>query len=262
MNAICGDCFANVAIRSCFVDTIVEFRCIRRVSQKRFHDSTSRFPPLAPAGCCSPASAVLSRRYDSGQATAFGLSPPSPVGGLSCFPPQSVAVVWRYLSVHSFCSLPDGRVSHQGLELVTRYLQPGSHRGNDRISQVPGEPQLSVCTCSNPTPAGLLAPDHYGAAAWPLVEQKQRLLRKVFRSSIAWLSDWLSTLRRTGYPATTQDSLPAAGQALPDGLSTRRIPMKGFRFVSYISSPFPKLLGAISSTGFTNGVSDRPRSRV
>jgi hypothetical protein len=46
----------------------------------------------------------------------------------------------------------------------------------------------------------------------------------------------------------TQDSLPAVGQTLPDGLSTRRIPMKGFRFVSYISSSFPKLLVAITST--------------
>jgi hypothetical protein len=34
MNAICGDGFANAAIRSCFVDTMVEFRCIRRVSQE------------------------------------------------------------------------------------------------------------------------------------------------------------------------------------------------------------------------------------
>lgn len=42
-------------------------------------------------------------------------------------------------------------------------------------------------------------------------------------------------------PRTTQDSLPAAGQALPDGLPTRKVPMKGFRSASYISSPFPKL---------------------
>jgi hypothetical protein len=60
-----GDCFANAAIRFCFVDTLTEFRCIRRVSQKRFHNSTSRFPPLAPTGGCSPASSVLSRRYDA-----------------------------------------------------------------------------------------------------------------------------------------------------------------------------------------------------
>ena len=32
--------------------------------------------------------------------------------------------------------------------MVTRYLRPGCCRGNDRISQVPGEPRISVCTCS------------------------------------------------------------------------------------------------------------------
>ena len=42
-------------------------------------------------------------------------------------------------------------------------------------------------------------------------------------------------------PPPTQDSLPAAGQALPGGLSTRRVPLKGFRAASYISSSFPKL---------------------
>jgi hypothetical protein len=79
------------------------------------------------------------------------------------------------------------------------------------------------------------------AAAWPLVIEGQRLPRKVFRRSIALLSDSLSTLRRMGYPTTTQDSLPVAGQALLDGLSTRKLPMKGFKFVIYISFPFLKL---------------------
>src|SRR5262249_32852168 len=41
----------------------------------------------------------------------------------------------------------------------------------------------------------------YSAAAWPLVCEKQRLPRKVFRRSIAWLSDSRSTLRRLGYPS-------------------------------------------------------------
>src|SRR5262249_11400777 len=97
------------------------------------------------------------------------------------------------------------------------------------------------------TPAGLRAPDRCGVAAWPLVSEQQRLPRKVFRRSIAWLSGSLSTLRSAGYPRLTQDSLPAAGQALPDGISTRIVPLKGFRAV-YISSPFPKLLAAIEST--------------
>jgi hypothetical protein len=35
-------------------------------------------------------------------------------------------------------------------------------------------------------------------------------------------------------PRPAQDSLPAAGQALPGGLSTRRVPRKGFRASSYI----------------------------
>ena len=99
-----------------------------------------------------------------------------------------------------------------------------------------------------PTPAGLLAPDHYGVAVWPLVCEQQRLPRKVFRRSIAWLSDWLSTLRRAGHPNATQDSLPAVGQTLLGGLSTRRVPTKGFELLPYISSSFPKLLGAITST--------------
>jgi hypothetical protein len=99
---------------------------------------------------------------------------------------------------------------------------------------------LSVCHVQS-TPAGLLSPDRYGAAAWPLVCEKQRLPRKVFRRSVAWLSDSLSTLRRGGYPAPTQDSLPAAGQALLDGLFTRKVPTEGFRGFRYISSSFPKL---------------------
>jgi hypothetical protein len=69
-----------------------------------FHDPTPRFPSLAPVGDRSPASPVLSRRYD--------LLPP--------VAPHFVAFVWRYLSVHSFFSLPGGRVRRRSLELVTR----------------------------------------------------------------------------------------------------------------------------------------------
>ena len=42
-------------------------------------------------------------------------------------------------------------------------------------------------------------------------------------------------------PPPTQDSLPVAGQALLDGLLTRKIPMRGFKVASYISSSSPKL---------------------
>jgi hypothetical protein len=156
----------------------------------------------------------------------------------------------RYLRVHSFFSLPGGRVRGRGLELVTRYLQPGFRRGYDRISQVPGEPQVSVRHVQS-TPAELLAPDHHGAAARPLVSEQQRLPRKVFRRSIAWLSDSLSTLRSVGYPRPTQDSLlrlRRIGQTLLDGRVTRRVPMRGFRVLSTSHPPLPSLPGAIGST--------------
>ena len=61
-------------------------------------------PSPGSSGASSPASAVLSKRYD--------FLPP--------IPPHFVAFAWRYLSVHSFCSLPGGRVRRRGLELVTR----------------------------------------------------------------------------------------------------------------------------------------------
>src|SRR5262245_55401576 len=104
------------------------------------------------------------------------------------------------------------------------------------------------------TPAGLRTPDHYGGAAWPLVSQKQGLPRKVFRRSIAWLSDWLSTLRGAGYPRPAQDSLPAVGQTLLDGLSTRRVPSRGFGVSATSHPPLPSLPGAIGSTEASDGL--------
>ena len=121
----------------------------------------------------SPASTVLSSAttsYRPSRRTSF----PS-LGG------TSVALVVMLLN---------GRVRRRGLELVTRFLHPGIAEETTGSPKVPGEP-LSVCTCSNPTPAGLLAPDHCGATAWPLVLRKQGLPRKDFRRSIAWLSDSL-----------------------------------------------------------------------
>ena len=72
VNAICGDCSASSAIRSCFVDTSLEFRCIRRLSQQRFHNPAPRFPPRGPGG---PVPAF--HRYYQGATTCCRPSFPS-----------------------------------------------------------------------------------------------------------------------------------------------------------------------------------------
>jgi hypothetical protein len=139
-----------------------------------------------------------------------------------------------------------------GPGVVDPVSRPGPRGGDDRISQVPGEPRLSV-RLGQSTPAGPRTPDQYGVAARPLVSEHQGLPRGAFRRSVASLSDWLSTLRSGGYSRPTQDSLPAAGQALLDGLSTRRVPMRGFRRSTTSHPPLPSLPGAIGSTEASNG---------
>ena len=153
-------------------------------------------------------------------------------------------------------SLPSGRVNREGLELVTRYLQPGVRRGANRV--LPSSWGTSIVRLHMfPSDAGRTAYTRpYGAAAWPLLIERQRLPQGVFRRSIAWLSDSLSTLRDVSYPGTTQDSLPVAGQALLDGLLTRKVPMKGFRVVDYISSSLPKL--SWRNRSYRRGLQGRP----
>ena len=207
---------------------LIEPRSARHGSLDRVCRPTLRFPPLGPPGEFPSFDGTI-KRYDF----------------LTPIPPHFVSFAWRYLGcTRDYAPRRTSAPPRPGVG--NPVLQPGIAEETGRSSQVLGKP-LFVCTCSNPTPAGLFAPDHYGAAAWPLVIERQRLPRKVFRRSIAWLSNSLSTLRRVRYLTTTQDSLPVAGQALLDGLFTRKVPLKGFRFVNYISFPFPKLCLAQST---------------
>jgi hypothetical protein len=85
----------------------------------------------------------------------------------------------------------------------------------------------------------------------------------VFRGSITRLRHWLSTLRRPGYPDTTQDSLPAVGQTLPDGLDYPQGSIERFRVVSYISASFPKLNVAQGQAPFSAAaVDDHPAPKM
>jgi hypothetical protein len=130
-----------------------------------------------------------------------------------------------------------GGLGYWGLATPCQFLS----RGSRRASQVPGEPPL----CLRPVLRPRRDRRHQaircvGAAPVRLKTKARR--GWCSRGSIARLGHSLSTLRGARYRDATQDSLPAAGQALPGGLaypqgSSERFP----RSNRYISSPFPKL---------------------
>jgi hypothetical protein len=88
----------------------------------------------------------------------------------------------------------------------------------------------------------------FRATTWPPLRERQRLshgrLTKLNHMAfgLAIYASW------SRLPNTTQDSLPAVGQTLPDGLLTRRVTIEGFQFTSCQSSSLAKLLGAIPFT--------------
>jgi hypothetical protein len=158
-------------------------------------------PSPGSSGASSPASPVLSKPYD--------FLPP--------FPPHFVAFAWRYLGVHSFCSLPSGRVRRRGLELVTRYLQPGlsprrrqdlpGSRGTPTV-RLPGSVDAGRTASTRPVQCRSVALGHRTAKA-----PAKGL--SALNSMAFGLTVYASP---GGLPHMTQDSLPAVGQTLLDGL--------------------------------------------
>jgi len=133
-------------------------------------------------------------------------------------PPRFVSFTWRYHGSTHVSLPPPLRGAASGLGLVTRYPLPGILRGNDRSSQVPGEPQFPFAHGLRPRPADASLTD-CGTPAWPPLRERRRHRREDFRGSIAWLSGSPPTYRATVIRLTAQGWLPGAGQALPDGLS-------------------------------------------
>ena len=112
--------------------------------------------------------------------------------------------------------------------------------GDDRISQVPGEPPVSVC------PALRLRPDpgsqthtrsqhgprafHYEGAGRVTFEARSH----GFQTRCLRFAGWVTPpQRKTRFRVRVRLSRT--------GLGTRRVPMKGFGNDVYISFPFPKL---------------------
>jgi len=126
------------------------------------------------------------------------------------------------------------------MELFTRYLRPGFGQWKRRdLLRSWGTP-IVLLPCS-PTPAG---PTHQALTMHrhgPRSVHDEGSRVTYFRGSITRLRHWLSTLRRPGRPDATQDSLPAVGQTLPDGLDYPQGSSERFLDVSYIRPPFPSL---------------------
>lgn len=181
-------------------------------------------PSTGSTGQCSPASVVLSRRYDSQK----------PV------PPHFVSFAWRYPPCISRSLLPARDAVPEAWNFRVRASRNRFSRGRLLgLSSSLGTP--IVCLRMFHDSGWTSAPDFGRASARPPLYTKQRLQHCKFRSSIAWLSDSLSTLRRTGHPATTQDSLPGAGQALLDGLAYPQDSDERFLGCQVILSSFPEL---------------------
>ena len=162
MNPICGDRFANSAIRCCFVNTLIEFPGIRRMSQQRVHVPDASLPSPGSARASSPASSVLSRHCD--------FLPP--------LPPHFVSFAWRYhgsTPLFAPAAAACGRRRAWGWSpgIPVRELLPW--RRQDLPSSW-GTP-IPVCSCS-PTPAGRCVPDHCGTLAWPPLRERRRRRRQ------------------------------------------------------------------------------------
>ena len=183
-----------------------------------------RFPPLGP-----PERVPQLRRYYQNTTTSYC--------HLAALRFLRLAIPW----VHSLASLLGRRVRYQGQELISRCLHPAIAQGTNRTLPSSWGTSIIRLPCSKPTPAGLLAPDHTVQQRGPWSSYGKGSHDWVFRRSIAWPSNSLCTLRSANYSNTTQHSLPVAGQALRDGIHTRKVPMKGFKVVNYISFPSPKL---------------------
>ena len=74
-------------------------------------------------------------------------------------------------------------------------------RGDDRISQVPGEPQFPFAHVLRPRPADASLTD-CGTLAWPPLKGTTKAPTTIdFRGSIAWLSGSPPTYHDVGYPS-------------------------------------------------------------
>jgi hypothetical protein len=171
---------------------------------------TPRFPPPGPLRWCVPR---LRRYYQD------AVTPDIHLASLRFLRDRDTLRSTRPC-VRSRCQRV--RSLHRAWSLLTRLLRPGI-----MLVETSGSPKFPwslLCPFAHvqATPAGQAFLTICETPMLPPLIQLRGLRQKYFRGSVTWLPNSLPTLRAAGRPYTTQDSLPAAGQALPGGILTRR----------------------------------------
>jgi hypothetical protein len=150
------------------------------------------FPPPGPRGARSPASGTT-RSSDA----------------LRSFPPRFVAFAWRYRS-RALSSLSQPRARLLRAWAVCR-LPSDSRAENAGPPRFLGDPHCAHAEFCDPggtsAPAMTVLP-----CCLPPMKTASAPANHSFRGSITQPAHSLCTLRSTGYPATTQHSVPAGGQ--------------------------------------------------
>lgn len=154
--------------------------------------------------------------------------------------PHFVAFAWRYHPVRLYSSLPWTRRRPRAWGF--RVWQPPAtmfRSGNDRTSQVPGEPPRALAEFFDPGRTD--APGPTTSSARPPLTSRRRLLAS---GNFGAESPGFGTRCLRFVPDLTVRDARLASRCWPlcgAGLVTRWVLTKGFRVASYISSSFPKL---------------------
>jgi hypothetical protein len=94
---------------------------------------------------------------------------------------------------------------------------PGTWRGDDGASQVPGHPPCAHAPLSDPGGIFVSGQSRHVDAAFHVDDRVGFHVSSLYRGSTTQPGHSLCTLRSAGCPHTTQHSVPAGGQPLPGG---------------------------------------------
>lgn len=156
------------------------------MSQQRFHVPDASLPSTGSTRAFVPPL----RRYYQGTPTSCRPS------RLASFPSLDGAAGSRIFRSRDGC-VPPTRAWGCSSGIPFRKC----FHGDDRSSQVPGEPQFMFAHVLRPRPAATSLTD-CGTFAWPPLKGRRRRRRQyAFRGSIAWLSGSLPTFHDVGCPS-------------------------------------------------------------